>query len=69
LEESESKKVDRDEMTAVALGVVLGGSFGITDNIDVELRLTNGLNSLAKEAEDADYKPFMFQFLCNYHLK
>ena len=74
------EKIERDEIKSLAVGIVLGGAYGVTDNIDVELRYTRGLNSLDKEPKDwdetfggkyekMDYKTSMIQILCNYYLK
>jgi len=39
------------------------------DNLDVELRMSRGLNSIDGTDEEADFKPNVFSARVNYYLK
>ena len=60
------EKIEGEDVNSLGLGLIFGGAYGVTDNIDVEARIELGLTS-----KDPDYtvKNFGIQFLANYYLK
>jgi hypothetical protein len=76
----EEEDIESDEVQTLNYGVIFGAAYGITNNIDVELRYSQGLNSFDKEPDDwdvasdgeyeeSDIKPSMIQLFLNYYLK
>ncbi len=75
----EEEDIEREDIKTLNYGVVFGAAFGVTNNIDVELRYSQGLNSMDKEPDDyddswgpyeeSDIKPSMIQALVNFYLK
>ena len=76
----EEEDIESDEVKTLNYGVIFGAAYGITNNIDVELRYSQGLNSFDKEPDDwdvasdgeyeeSDIKPTMIQLLINFYLK
>jgi len=76
----EEEDIKSDEVQSLNYGVILGAAFGVTNNIDIELRYSQGLNSFDKEPDDwdaaydgeyekSDIKPSMIQALVNFYLK
>ena len=76
----EEEDIERDEVQTLNYGIIFGAAYGVTNNIDVELRYSQGLNSFDKEPDDwdaahdgayeeEDMKPSMIQLLVNYYLK
>ena len=76
----EEEDIEGDEVQTLNYGVIFGAAYGLTNNIDIELRYSLGLNSYDKEPDDwdvaydgayeeGDVKPTMIQLLVNFHLK
>ncbi len=76
----EEEDIESDEIQSLNYGVIFGAAYGVTNNIDVELRYSQGLNSYDKEPDDwdaaydgeyeeSDIKPSMIQLLINFYLK
>jgi len=76
----EEEDIEGDEVQTLNYGVIFGAAYGVTNNIDVELRYSQGLNSFDKEPDDwdvtfdseyeeGDIKPSMIQLFVNYYLK
>ena len=76
----EEEDIESDEVQSLNFGMIFGAAYGVTNNIDVELRYSMGLNSFDKEPDDwdvafdgeyekDDIKPSMIQLLVNYYLK
>ncbi len=75
----EEEDIEGDEVQTLNYGLIFGAAYGITNNIDVELRYSQGLNSPDKEPDDyddtwgeyeeSDTKPSMIQLLINFYLK
>jgi len=76
----EEEDIKSDEVQSLNYGVIFGAAYGVTNNIDVELRYSQGLNSFDKEPDDwdeqldgkyekSDMKPSMIQALVNFYLK
>lgn len=75
----EEEDIESDEVQSLNYGVIFGVAYGVTNNIDVELRYSQGLNSFDKEPDDwdstydgayeeGDVKPSMIQLLINFYL-
>ena len=75
----EEEDIEGDEVQSLNYGIIFGAAYGVTNNIDVEVRYSQGLNSFDKEPDDydatwgeyeeSDIKPSMIQLLVNYYLK
>ncbi len=76
----EEEDIEKDEVQALNYGIIFGAAYGVTNNIDLELRYSQGLNSFDKEPDDwdvtsngeyekEDIKPSMIQLLVNFYLK
>ncbi|MCJ7802260.1 MAG: PorT family protein [Candidatus Marinimicrobia bacterium] len=76
----EEEDIEKDEVKTLNYGVIFGAALGVTNNIDIELRYSQGLNSFDKEPDDwdeqldgkfeeSDIKPSMIQALVNFYLK
>lgn len=63
------EKIEGEDVSTLAFGFVFGGAYGVTDNIDVELRMARGLNTIDGTDEEADMKPSVFSARVNYYLK
>ena len=61
--------IEGEDVTTLALGFVLGGAYAVMDNLDVELRMSRGLNTLDGTDDDEDFKPNVFSARVNYYLK
>ena len=59
-------KIDGEDVNSLGFGLIFGGAYGVTDNIDVEGRIALGLTSMD---EDHSVKNFGIQVIANYHLK
>jgi len=79
--ESDSDSEDlkkEDGIASIGYGIILGGSFGITDNIAIEARYSIGLSTIDTEPDDwddeygdyeeSDVKHTGLQILINYSL-
>jgi len=60
------EKIESDEINSLGFGLIFGGAYGVTENIDVEARIALGLTSLH---EDDSVKNFGIQVAANYYLK
>ena len=60
------EKIEGDEVNSLGLGLIFGGGYGLTDNIDVEARFSLGLTSIDK---DITMKNSGIQVYVNYYLK
>ena len=71
----EEEDIESDRVQTLNYGLIFGAAYGITNNIDVELRYSQGLNSPDNydatwgEYEESDAKPSMIQLLVNFYLK
>jgi len=75
----EEEDIESDEVQSLNYGIIFGAAYGVTNNIDVEVRYSQGLNSFDKEPDDydatwgeyeeSDIKPSMIQLLINFYLK
>ncbi len=76
----EEEDIEREDIKTLNYGVIVGAAIGVTNNIDIELRYSQGLNSFDKEPDDwdvaydgeyeeSDIKPSMIQAFVNFHLK
>ena len=61
--------IESEDVTTLAFGIVLGGAYAVMDNLDVELRMSRGLNTLDGTDDDEDFKPNVFSARVNYYLK
>ena len=62
-------KIKSEDVTTIAMGFVLGAAYAVMDNLDVELRMSRGLNTLDGTDEEADFKPNVLSARVNYYLK
>lgn len=60
------EKIEGEDVNSLGFGLIFGGAYGVTDNIDVEGRIAFGLTSID---EDHTVRNFGIQFLANYYLK
>ena len=75
----EEEDIDSDDIKSLVVGFVAGAALGITDNIELELRMSRGLGTIDKEPKDwddsfeayeeSDIKPNVYQLLINFYLK
>ena len=75
----EEEDIKSEEIKSLLYGIIFGAAYGITDNIDIEVRYSQGLNSFDKEPdnydstygayEESDVKPSMIQLFVNFYLK
>jgi hypothetical protein len=61
--------IEGEDVTTLALGFVLGGAYAVMDNLDVELRMSRGLNTIDGTDDEDDFKPNVFSARVNYYLK
>ena len=61
--------IESEDVTTLALGFVIGGAYAVMDNLDVELRMSRGLNTLDGTDDEEDFKPNVFSARVNYYLK
>ena len=60
------EKIESEDVNSLGFGLIFGGAYGVTENIDVEARVALGLSSMD---EDHSVKNFGIQFIANYYLK
>lgn len=65
----EEEDIESDEITTLAMGIVFGAAYSVLENLEVELRMARGLNSLDGTDEDADFKPSVVSARVNFYLK
>lgn len=64
--EKDTEKIESEDVNSIGFGLIFGGAYGLTDNIDVEARYALGLTSFD---EDVTIKNSGLQVLVNYYLK
>ena len=60
------EKIEGEDINSLGFGLIFGGAYGVTENIDVEGRVALGLSSMD---EDHTVKNFGIQFIANHYLK
>lgn len=60
------EKIEGEDVNSLGFGLIFGGAYGVTENIDVEARVALGLTSMD---EDHSVRNFGIQFFANYYLK
>lgn len=61
--------IESEDVTTIAFGFVLGAAYAVMDNLDVELRMARGLNTIDGTDDESDFKPNVFSAKVNYYLK
>jgi len=65
----EEEDIEGEDITTLAMGIVFGAAYSIMENLEVELRMSRGLNSLDATDEEADFKPSVISGRVNFYLK
>jgi len=60
------EKIESEDVSSLGFGLIFGGAYGVTDNIDVEARFALGLSSIDDEVT---MKNTGIQVNANYYLK
>lgn len=60
------EKIEGEDINSLGFGLIFGGAYGVTNNIDIEARIALGLSSLH---EEETVKNFGIQVNANYYLK
>ena len=60
------EKIEGEDVNSLGFGIIFGGAYGVTENIDVEARVALGLSSMD---EDGSIKNMGIQIIANYYLK
>ena len=60
------EKIEGDDINSLGFGLLFGGAYGVTDNIEVEARVELGLTS---KDPDHTVKNMGIQVIANYYLK
>jgi hypothetical protein len=64
----EDEDIDGDDVTTVAMGIIVGAAYSILDNFEIELRMNRGLNSLDATDDELDFKPSVISARINFYL-
>ena len=65
----EEEDIENEDVTSVAVGIILGAAYSVLDNLEVELRMNRGINSLDASDDELDFKPNVLSARVNYYLK
>lgn len=65
----EEEDIEGEDVTTLAMGIVLGAAYSVLENLEVELRMNRGLNSLDATDDELDFKPSVFSARVNFYLK
>ena len=65
----EEEDIEGEDVTTIAMGFVLGVAYTVLNNLEVELRMARGLNTIDATDDDSDMKPSVFSARVNYYLK
>jgi hypothetical protein len=65
----EDEDIEGEDVTTVALGIIAGAAYSILDNLEIELRMNRGLNSLDATDDKLDFKPSVLSARANFYLK
>jgi hypothetical protein len=64
----EDEDIEGDDVTTVAMGIIVGAAYSILDNFEIELRMNRGLNSLDATDDELDFKPSVISARINFYL-
>jgi len=64
----EDEDIEGEDVTTVAMGIIVGAAYSILDNLEVELRMNRGLNSLDATDDELDFKPSVISARINFYL-
>lgn len=69
----EDEKIEKDDVNSVPMGIILGTSYRIFDNLELELRYLQGITNLfdvnlIENLDELSAKPMILQLYANFHL-
>ena len=64
----EDEDIEGDDVTTVAMGIIVGAAYSILNNFEIELRMNRGLNSLDATDDELDFKPSVISARINFYL-
>ena len=64
----EDEDIEGEDVATVAMGIIVGAAYSIFDNLEVELRMNRGLNSLDATDDELDFKPSVISARVNFYL-
>ena len=65
----EEEDIEGEDVTSVAVGIIIGAAYSFLDNLEVEVRMNRGLNSLDATDDELDFKPSVLSARINFYLK
>lgn len=64
----EEEDIEGEDVTTVAMGIIVGAAYSILDNLEIELRMNRGLNTLDATDDELDFKPNVISARVNFYL-
>jgi len=64
----EDEDIEGEDVTTVAMGIIVGAAYSILDNLEIEFRMNRGLNSLDATDDELDFKPSVISARINFYL-
>ncbi len=65
----EEEDIESEDVTTLAFGITLGAAYSVLENLEIELRMARGLNSLDATDDEDDIKTSVFSARVNFYLK
>lgn len=65
----EEEDIESEDITTLAMGIVFGAAYAVMQNLEIEVRMARGLNTLDATDDDDDLKPSVLSARVNFYLK
>lgn len=65
----EEEDIEGEDVTTLAMGIVFGAAYAVMQNLEIEVRMARGLNTLDATDDDDDLKPSVISARVNFYLK